>query len=66
MTKEEYEIYTKVQHEFYIEDARIFCNANKLEYNDELLNDMAKYVSDRFDCTITYWDNFMQAYPLNK
>ena len=32
MTKRQYETYKKVQHEFYVEDARMWCNDNGVEY----------------------------------
>lgn len=62
MTKRQYEIYKKVQHEFYVNDAMMWCNNNGVKYDDDLLEDMADCVSARFDCTITYWDNFAYAY----
>ena len=60
----QYKIYRKVQMEFYIEDARFWCECNHHEYDEILVRDMADYVNDRFDCNIAYWDNFSIAYEL--
>lgn len=60
----QYKIYRKVQMEFYIEDARFWCECNYHECDERLAKDMANYVNDRFDCNITYWDNFSIAYEL--
>ena len=59
-----YKIYREVQMEFYIEDARFWCESNNHEYDEILLREMANYVDDKFDCNITYWDNFSIAYEL--
>lgn len=62
MTKRQYKTYKKVQHELYVNDARMWCEDNGVEYDADLLEAMADYVSDRFDCNLSYWDNFAKDF----
>lgn len=62
MTAKQYKTYKKVQHELYVNDARMWCEDNGVEYDVDLLEAMADYVSDRFDRDLSYWDNFAAAY----